>query len=95
MTTYSKTEILEEVKNYLNDEYNRINRLLTKSPRPWWVKPKDTKDIAIKSAMGVVFFAQRFHCNYNELEASFEEFKSKIYMIEPTIEIEHRGGVII
>lgn len=95
MTTYSKTEILEEVKNYLDDEYRQTARILTKKPRPWWVEVEKTKDATIKRAMGVVMFAQRFYCDYDELEASFEEFKGKIYMIEPTRVIEHRGKVVI
>jgi hypothetical protein len=93
MTTYSKTEILEEVKNYLDDEYNQTNRILTKAPRSWWIDPKETKEKAVNRAMGVVMFAQRFHCDYEELEAKFEDFKWKIHYIEPTREVEHRGGV--
>lgn len=94
MTTYSKTEILEEVKNYLDDEYKQTARILIKEPRPWWVEVEKTKDATIKRCMGVVMFAQRFYCDYNELEEAFEDFKSKIYMIEPTTVIEHRGGVV-
>lgn len=95
MTTYSKTEILEEVKNYLDDEYRQTARILTKEPRPYWVDEEKSKDAAIKRAMGAIMFAQKFHCNYDELEEAFEDFKGKIYMIEPTTVIEHRGGIIL
>lgn len=95
MTTYSKTEILEKVKNYFDDEYRQTARILTKKPRPFWVKVDETKDSAVKRALGVVMFAQRFYCGYDELEEAFEDFKGKISMIEPATVIEHRGGVIL
>lgn len=95
MTTYSKTEILEEIKNYLDEEYRQTSRILTREPRPWWTDEKESKDSAVKRAMGAVMFAQRFHVNYDELEEAFEDFKGKISMIEPATVIEHRGGVIL
>ena len=95
MIAYSKEEIVTEVKNYLDVEYKQIARILTREPRPWWVDEKESKDSAVKRALGAVMFAQRFHVNYDELEEAIEDFKGKIYMIEPTMVIEHRGGVIL
>jgi hypothetical protein len=95
MIAYSKEEILAEVKDYLNEEYMQTARILTREPRPWWTDEKESKDSAVKRAMGAVMFAQRFHVYYDELEQAFEDFKNKIYMIEPTTVIEHRGGVIL
>lgn len=95
MIAYSKEEIVTEVKNYLDEEYKRTARILTREPRPWWAKVEETKQSAIVRGMGAVMFAQRFHVYYDELEEAFEDFKGKIYMIEPTMVVEHRGGVIL
>ena len=78
------TEILEKLKDYLENEYRSVVKLITREVLPFWCHPAETKKMSLDRGMGAVLYAQYLGAAYEDVNIIYEEFKAQIEAIIPT-----------
>ena len=87
----TNTEMLEKLKNYLEDEYRSEAFVLTRDKLPWWIDdPNESKHCALQRGLGACQFVQYFGVSFEEARDTYETFKKAIEDIVPTKEREVR-----
>lgn len=87
----TNTEMLEKLKDYLEDEYRSEVSILTRGKLPWWFDgPNESKHYTLQRGLGACQFIQCFGVPFEEVDEAYETFKKAVEDIIPTKEREVR-----
>lgn len=91
MTNTEILEMLEKLKNYLEDEYRSEVLILTRDKLPWWFNDvNESKHCALQRGLGACQFIQHLGVPFKEVSEVYETFKKAVEDIVPTKEREVR-----
>lgn len=91
MTNTEILEMLEKLKNYLEDEYRSEVNILTRDKLPWWFDDaNESKHYTLQRGLGACQFIQHLGIPFKEVSEVYETFKKAVEDIIPTKEREER-----
>lgn len=70
-------EITAKMNTYFDMEYQQTKRLLG-NPPSWVDSVREVKNSTLQRCLGITFFVQELGVPFNQIEASYEEFRKKI-----------------
>lgn len=70
--------MIEKMERFYEREFKRLECALTLNNHCTWITPQELKGNTLQRMLGIAYFAQDLDLDYREIEALYNEYKSRI-----------------